>query len=114
MNYKIGCFRCGEMSTYDIQESTNYIKCPYCGKETMAFSLLIDQMVNLESQIKLLKESLEFYAKKSNWGTVTKDDVLEFHAEDYQGTFELDGEPSNCFKGGKRAREALKQIEEMK
>lgn len=52
MNYKIGCFNCGEEAYYNVEKTTTKINCTHCNYEASAFSLIIDQIANLESKIK--------------------------------------------------------------
>lgn len=103
MIYKLGCFKCGEENNHDIKEDTNNATCPSCKAESSAFALIVDTGNHLPAKNKILKEALEFYASPNNYDHVC---------------MRADGEDDGAFfiiedMGGKKAREALKKIEEL-
>jgi hypothetical protein len=71
-----------------------------------------DRMAMLESQNKIMKEALEFYAaiKNWHWGEYDRMGVCNSDADKAESII-----PGVHHKiGGKRAREALRKLEEMK
>lgn len=80
--------------------------CPNCGHEspTRTFEILEKQQKELKSLRKentVMREALEFYADMDNWKS-----GFSLKQSDYKPT-----ETEQLFRGGKRARQALREVE---
>lgn len=57
MLINIGCFRCGEESVKDMDNTFNKVSCQLCGNENNMSELLLDKIHYLNEKIEKLQES---------------------------------------------------------
>jgi hypothetical protein len=85
-------------------------------REAIAFLLeknedLRSRIKELEEREKILRECIEFYAKKSVWGIAMPSDLTSIDPCDVEEVFHQEIGITN--RGGKKARDTLKKLEEM-